>query len=160
MTKRKQAVVTAYQAGASPAGSTPRSSRRAASPWRRWLFWTVAFVILPAFIGGAVTWAVGTLNRPAPIRVVYGDGKNGPLGMAWVPGGEFLMGSDYKMAQPNERPAHKVRVHGFWMDQHHVTNAEFRKFVEATGYVTTAEKKARLGNAEGTTATRHAPAAR
>ena len=141
MTKRKQAVVTAYQAGASPAGSTPRSSRRAASPWRRWLFWTVAFVILPAFIGGAVTWAVGTLNRPAPIRVVYGDGKHGPLGMAWVPGGEFLMGSDYKMAQPNERPAHKVRVHGFWMDRHHVTNAEFRKFVEATGYVTTAEKK-------------------
>jgi formylglycine-generating enzyme required for sulfatase activity len=34
-----------------------------------------------------------------------------------------------------------VKVHGFWMDRHHITNAEFRKFVEATGYVTTAEKK-------------------
>jgi formylglycine-generating enzyme len=61
--------------------------------------------------------------------------------MAWIPGGEFLMGSDSKMAQPNERPAHKVRIRGFWMDAHHVTNAEFRRFVDATGYVTTAEKK-------------------
>jgi formylglycine-generating enzyme required for sulfatase activity len=33
-----------------------------------------------------------------------------------------------------------VNVHAFWMDKHHVTNAEFRKFVEATGYVTTAEQ--------------------
>lgn len=51
------------------------------------------------------------------------------------------MGSDSKLSQPNERPAHRVRVHGFWMDRHHVTNAEFRKFVEATGYVTSAERK-------------------
>jgi sulfatase modifying factor 1 len=141
MTKRKQPAVPAYEADASPAGDTARFSPRALKPWHRWLVWTVAVVLLPAFIGGAVTWAIGTHNRPAAIRVVYGDGKNGPLGMAWVPGGEFLMGSDYKMAQANERPAHKVRVHGFWMDQHHVTNAEFRQFVAATGYVTTAEKK-------------------
>src|SRR5262245_17751115 len=77
---------------------------------------------------------------PAP-KVVEGDGTRGPQGMLWVPGGEFLMGSDHKLAQENERPAHRVRVAGFWMDKHHVTNAEFRKFVEATGYVTTAEKK-------------------
>jgi sulfatase modifying factor 1 len=141
MTKRKQPAIPASPAGASQAGRTPRAFRHASTPWRRWLFWTVAFVVLPAFVGGAVTWAVGTLNRPAAIRIVYGDGKTGPLGMAWVPGGEFLMGSDYKMAQLNERPAHKVRVHGFWMDEHHVTNAEFRKFVAATGYMTTAEKK-------------------
>jgi len=62
-------------------------------------------------------------------------------GMMWIPGGQFLMGSDHKLAQDNERPAHRVGVDGFWMDRHHVTNAEFRKFVEATGYVTTAEKK-------------------
>jgi formylglycine-generating enzyme len=61
--------------------------------------------------------------------------------MVWVPGGEFLMGSDHKLAQKNERPAHKVRVHGFWMDRTHVTNAQFADFVKATGYVTTAEKR-------------------
>jgi formylglycine-generating enzyme required for sulfatase activity len=62
-------------------------------------------------------------------------------GMMWIPGGDFLMGSDHKLAQDNERPAHRVKVDGFWMDRYHVTNAEFRKFVETTGYVTTAEKK-------------------
>lgn len=74
-------------------------------------------------------------------QIVLGDGKRGPEGMAWIPAGEFLMGSDHKLSRPNERPAHKVRVHGFWMDRHHVTNAEFRQFVAATGYVSTAEKK-------------------
>lgn len=63
--------------------------------------------------------------------------------MAWIPGTEFLMGNDHQMSQSNERPAHKVRVSGFWMDVHDVTNAEFRRFVDATGYVTTAEKKPR-----------------
>src|SRR4030095_1536095 len=64
-----------------------------------------------------------------------------PSGMVWIPGGEFMMGTDSEMSFPNERPAHRVRVDGFWMDEHEVTNAEFRKFVEATGYVTTAERK-------------------
>jgi formylglycine-generating enzyme len=79
-------------------------------------------------------------GRKAPI-VVEGDGIRGPQGMVWVPGGEFLMGSDHKLAQRNERPAHKVRVGGFWMDQTHVTNRQFAEFVKATGYVTTAERK-------------------
>ena len=50
------------------------------------------------------------------------------------------MGTNDKESFPNERPAHLVQVQGFWMDQHDVTNAEFLKFVEATGYVTTAER--------------------
>ena len=50
------------------------------------------------------------------------------------------MGTDDPHGMANERPAHRVRVNGFWMDEHPVTNAEFRRFVEATGYVTTAEK--------------------
>jgi formylglycine-generating enzyme required for sulfatase activity len=40
--------------------------------------------------------------------------------------------------------AHQVQVEGFWIDEHDVTNAEFAKFVTATGYVTTAEKS-RIG---------------
>ena len=50
------------------------------------------------------------------------------------------MGSDAAHAMANEHPAHRVRVDGFWMDDHPVTNAEFERFVAATGYVTTAEK--------------------
>src|SRR3954471_23021905 len=63
-----------------------------------------------------------------------------PPGMAWVPGGEFTMGSERPEAPASERPAHRVRVDGFWMDVTEVTNARFREFVEATGYATTAER--------------------
>src|SRR5690606_40314780 len=59
-------------------------------------------------------------------------------GMVWIPGGTFLMGSDRHY--PEERPAHRVSVDGFWMDAHAVTNDEFARFVAATGYVTLAER--------------------
>ena len=58
--------------------------------------------------------------------------------MVWIPGGTFLMGSDKHY--PEEAPAHEVTVEGFWMDRHTVTNEEFRKFVEATKHVTSAER--------------------
>jgi sulfatase modifying factor 1 len=51
------------------------------------------------------------------------------------------MGTNDKESFPNERPAHLVQVRGFWMDEHDATNAEFSKFIEATGYVTTPERK-------------------
>ena len=58
--------------------------------------------------------------------------------MVWIPGGTYLMGSnDF---YPEERPAHRVTIDGFWMDDHPVTNAEFHRFVQATGYVTVAER--------------------
>jgi len=40
---------------------------------------------------------------------------------------------------PEEAPAHKVTVPEFSMDTHVVINADFRKFVDATGYITMAE---------------------
>jgi formylglycine-generating enzyme required for sulfatase activity len=57
--------------------------------------------------------------------------------MVYVPGGTFRMGSDRHY--PEEAPAHRVSVAGFWMDQHPVTNRKFREFVRATGHVTFAE---------------------
>ena len=60
--------------------------------------------------------------------------RKAPPVMVWIPGGAFLMGTNDKESFPNERPAHLVQVQGFWMDEHDVTNAEFLKFVEATGY--------------------------
>lgn len=72
----------------------------------------------------------------------YPEGLNIPEGMVWVPGSNFTMGSsdsdNYALA--HEKPAHPVAVDGFFMDQTEVTNAQFKKFVEATGYLTTAEK--------------------
>lgn len=64
-----------------------------------------------------------------------------PKGMVLIHGGEFMMGSNSRFANDNEKPAHKVRVGDFWMDQTDVTNAEFARFVKATGYITTAERK-------------------
>lgn len=63
-----------------------------------------------------------------------------PPGMVWIPGGSFTMGTDLAESWSDEQPAHRVRVDGFWMDETEVTNARFREFVEATGFVTTAEK--------------------
>jgi sulfatase modifying factor 1 len=60
--------------------------------------------------------------------------------MIWIPGGTFRMGSDNHY--PEEAPAHNVSVDGFWMSRHAVTNAEFRRFVDETGYVTLAERPA------------------
>ena len=87
----------------------------------------------------------GAISKPGAAKptIAIGDGVHGPKDMAWIPGGDFLMGSDHQLAQPNERPTHRVRVHGFWMDRTHVTNAQFRSFVQATGHVTTAERKPR-----------------
>ena len=58
-------------------------------------------------------------------------------GMVWIPGGTFRMGSDSHYAE--EAPAHSVRVDAFWIDRTPVTNRQFREFVKATGYVTSAE---------------------
>jgi formylglycine-generating enzyme required for sulfatase activity len=58
--------------------------------------------------------------------------------MIWVPGGEFLMGSDHQY--PEEAPAHRVSVDGFWIDRAPVTNARWSEFVDATGHVTFAER--------------------
>ena len=58
-----------------------------------------------------------------------------------IPGGEFFMGGrDKKFARSDEFPVHKVRVNSFYIDKHEVTNRQFRAFVDATGYITTAEK--------------------
>ncbi len=72
-----------------------------------------------------------------------------PEGMAWIPGGEFSMGGVNPVGMKDgghehmndARPVHRVYVDGFYMDATEVTNAEFFKFVKATGYVTVAEQK-------------------
>jgi formylglycine-generating enzyme required for sulfatase activity len=60
--------------------------------------------------------------------------------MVWIGGGSFQMGSDRHY--PEEAPAHPVAVDGFWIDRTAVTNAQFQKFVKATGHRTLAERPA------------------
>ena len=69
----------------------------------------------------------------------FTDGKaeETSAGMVLIKGGTFKMGSE---EFPDAKPLHDVTVSSFFMDDHEVTNTEFRKFVETTGYITVAER--------------------
>jgi sulfatase modifying factor 1 len=69
------------------------------------------------------------------------NGDTSTIGMVLIPGGSFDMGADNEQASEDEYPKHKVTVDAFYMDVTEVTNAQFQKFVDATGYITTAERK-------------------
>lgn len=58
--------------------------------------------------------------------------------MTWIPAGGFIMGENPRY--PEEGPPREITVKGFWLDVHEVTNAEFAAFIEATGYITMAER--------------------
>ena len=109
----------------------------------------------PALLGlgtFALAYFATLASKPRPVEVSLQDDRpsqatarganptDKPQGMVWIQGGEFRMGSDAPTAWQDERPSHRVVVDGFWIDITEVTNAEFKKFVEATGYVTTAEQ--------------------
>jgi formylglycine-generating enzyme required for sulfatase activity len=69
--------------------------------------------------------------------------------MRWVPAATFAMGSnDF---YPEERPVHRVAVDGFWIDDHPVTVAGFRRFVKDTGHVTLAEQAPEAADCPGAT---------
>lgn len=72
----------------------------------------------------------GVARPPAGIQV--------PGGMVFVPGGRTRIGSDD--GNGDEAPVFRASVRPFFMDKHPVTVAEFRGFVEATGYITDAER--------------------
>lgn len=88
----------------------------------------------PTSAGGPSAAATVPAGESTPGKPASADG------MVWIAGGEFTMGSDDELSRFNERPPHPVKVDGFWMDQTPVTNAQFQEFVEATGYVTIAER--------------------
>lgn len=96
--------------------------------------------------GYRIGWAVAAslLISASKVHTAPASGgdrlSHSPPGMVLIPGGEFEMGSDKWPARPDEAPVHRVRLHGFWMDIHDVTNGEFRRFITATHYVTTAQR--------------------
>jgi sulfatase modifying factor 1 len=92
-------------------------------------------------------------TKPAAVAA----GVESPEGMVWVPGGEFSMGCSDPRGAPfggpdpmrDARPIHRVQLDGFWMDRTEVTNAQFAAFVDATGYVTVAERAPRAEDFPG-----------
>jgi formylglycine-generating enzyme len=130
--------------------------------WRPAARWVLAALL----IGSGVWWmrSPASASRPseptslAPVEGVFTSTRVAagiapesvpPTGMAWIPGGEFSMG----VADPRSlehgghdpmrdaRPIHRVYVDPFWMDETEVTNAQFARFVKATGYETVAERR-------------------
>ena len=111
---------------------------------RRLLIGSVGFAaVLASVMAGAFATGIEQPNTKAAVGscAAYAglpaeEGET--AGMAFIPGGTFTMGSERH--RPEERFTHVVRVDSFWIDRHEVTNAQFKQFVEATGYRTLAER--------------------
>ena len=88
----------------------------------------------PATDQKPATDAQASSPQPGPSKEAPGPA---PIGMAWIPGGEFWMGEE---SEEDAKPVHRVRVDGFWIDRTEVTNEQFSRFVAATGFRTTAER--------------------
>ena len=108
--------------------------------------WHLAVALGVVALLVAAWWMWGAQGRTAA-RLARAERLHCPLpppnaairhtGMVWVPGGEFDFGDT---VYPEEQPLRKIRVTGFWMDRTEVTNDQFAQFVQATGYVTVAER--------------------
>lgn len=99
--------------------------------------------VLGAAMDATIETQIDTLSSVSGILDDYS-------GMIKIPGGVFEMGGDIPagfedmpktaLPQGDELPKHAVQINEFWIDEHEVTNAQFKAFVDATGYVTIAEK--------------------
>lgn len=109
---------------------------RAVTPPKKSAFSLVPFVGGGLLVGLAVLLVVLSLKPGEFDPLAEADNTDPP--MADIPGGTFVMGSDD--GYPDERPPHTVSVRPFRMDVTEVTNAQFARFVRATGYQTIAER--------------------
>ncbi|MDC8753958.1 formylglycine-generating enzyme family protein [Erythrobacter sp. sf7] len=98
--------------------------------------WALALAWLVAACGGATD--ENALPRSATDFAATATCETPRSLPVYIEGGSFIMGSDAVYAE--EGPPRETRVDGFWIDPHEVTNRQFAEFVDATGYVTVAEK--------------------
>src|SRR4051794_8807307 len=92
---------------------------------------------------GLVALVMGVVGT-APVVVAAQDSASAraPEGMALVPAGTFTMGSDQEdhfgdhtiRAMSDANPRHQVNVPTFYMDKTEVSNAQYKKYCDATGY--------------------------
>ena len=100
-----------------------------------------SFGVLLVLVAISAVWAWDTLHKdgdtiaqqPAPTSQRIGR-------MVYLEGGTFRIGSDFS-ADADARPAHDVSVDPFYIDEHEVTNRQFARFVDGTGYRTMAEQR-------------------
>ncbi len=101
-----------------------------------------------------ISLASSCMQRGKEIKpAAHGDNKISPLKlipskMVHIPAGTFQMGTN-DPAFPDAHPVHKISLNEFWIDEHEVTNAEFENFVNATHYITVAERKLNPNNFPG-----------
>jgi sulfatase modifying factor 1 len=79
-------------------------------------------------------------NQTDTISSSNGNKKSGHEGMVLIKGGAYQMGASDNEGRKDEYPVHAVELKDFWIDVSEVTNKQFREFIKATGYITTAEK--------------------
>lgn len=123
----------------------------AGRPKYRWPWFVLGGTILALLL--AVLWMSSEVNKTRRLRdlnapqpysspaTAASDSGNMTWTnrMNWIPPGSFYMGSDE--GQPDEKPVHQVELSGFWLDRTEVSNEEFTRFINATKYVTIAERK-------------------
>jgi serine/threonine-protein kinase len=101
------------------------------------LIGVVSLVLIGWFVRGALNKSLASeTSQPTQVSQPkkQTDVPAPPTGMVYVPGGEFMIGRDEKDGGDEyERPAHKVTVKPFFMDQYEVTNEDYAKLVKATG---------------------------
>jgi eukaryotic-like serine/threonine-protein kinase len=99
------------------------------------------FVVLMGSLAACQSSSPQTTDKIGtnPTQVSDKDGMT----LLYVPAGDFLMGASVfdSQARFDEKPQHTVYLDEFWLDQTDVTNAMFKKFADATGYKTDAEKR-------------------
>ncbi len=82
-----------------------------------------------------ITEKISDISSVPECAALTDDDEN----MVWIEGGQFTMGSsDF---YPDEGPVKNVEVEGFWIDRYEVSNAQFARFVDETGYITVAEQQ-------------------
>ena len=91
-----------------------------------------SLVLLIFFVVNVEGWADDSDRAMSASRTI-------PHGMVSIPAGLFEMGSTDKHGSADEYPQHTVSLDAFYLDTYEVTNRQFRKFVKASGYKTTAE---------------------
>jgi formylglycine-generating enzyme required for sulfatase activity len=91
----------------------------------------------------AVTEELSMPSESADAAMAKDETTAAPEGMVLIPAGMFTMGSPAGEGEDDEHPAHEVHLDAFYMDIYEVTNGQFAEFVDATQYVTQAEKNGR-----------------
>ena len=101
-------------------------------PQKAWIASLAAVLVLVGGCGKPTSDDDGIQKKP------YAEDFTS-VGLVWVPGGQFTMGTD--AGEKDEAPPHVVKLNGFWMGKYEVTNEEFEEFAKLSKYETIAERR-------------------